>query len=202
VLLASERFNLEFAFEMPKNAGRNRASTGKRKASALLVSADTSKSLFSKGQVMSHSHHAHSVSQMRIPCRISILSLLLIAGGFGCGNSSDVQTVPVTGVVTFEGQPVDGATVYFAPEKGPAARAETDEEGKFSLMTNRPGDGAVPGKFKVGIAKFVPDMKTANDPVPGMKNTLPDKYNNPTSSGLTATVDLKGNEPITFNLKK
>jgi hypothetical protein len=31
----SERLNFEFAVDMPKNAGRNRESTGKRKVSAL-----------------------------------------------------------------------------------------------------------------------------------------------------------------------
>jgi hypothetical protein len=30
-----ERFNFEFAVEMPQNAGRNHKSTGKRKVSAL-----------------------------------------------------------------------------------------------------------------------------------------------------------------------
>jgi len=107
----------------------------------------------------------------------------------GCGGSSQLKTLVVTGTVKFQGKPVIGANVFFVPEKGPRAIGDTDSQGRFRLMTSRPGDGAVPGEFKVGVTKFVPDPEKKDDPVPATKNELPDKFSNPTTSGFTAKVE-------------
>ena len=133
---------------------------------------------------------------------LSIFTGLILVSVSGCRGEPEVKLVPVDGIVTLDGTPVEAANVFFAPAKGPAAKADTDKDGKFRLMTNRPGDGAVPGDFQVSIAKFVPDPATAKDPVPGMKNELPDKYNSPATSGLTATVNLDGGNTFSFPLKK
>ncbi|MGH7202173.1 MAG: carboxypeptidase-like regulatory domain-containing protein, partial [Planctomycetaceae bacterium] len=51
-------------------------------------------------------------------------------------------------------QPVEGATVVFIPTGHKhGATAQTDAEGKFQLRTYEPGDGAVPGNYKVTIRK-------------------------------------------------
>jgi hypothetical protein len=132
--------------------------------------------------------------------KIAILTgLLFVVSAAGC-NEATILTVPVSGIVTLDGEPVEGASIFFAPSNGPAAKAETDAQGKFRLMTNRPGDGAIPGDFKVTVAKFVLDAKTAHNPVPGMKNELPEKYNTPSLSGLTATVEVKKTNSFTFEL--
>lgn len=119
----------------------------------------------------------------------------------GCGrDSSQMETVAVSGVVTFKGQPLSGATLFFVPDKGPRAQAESDKDGKFRVMTYRPGDGAVPGDFKITVAKYVPDPATANTHTPGSINEVPEKYNNPTSSGLTAKVEKGKKYDLKFDL--
>jgi hypothetical protein len=73
----------------------------------------------------------------------------------GCGGPVGPDTEPVSGVVTLDDQPVEGARVVFAPTTGggTAASAITDAQGRFKLTTANPGDGAVPGQYAVGISK-------------------------------------------------
>jgi hypothetical protein len=130
------------------------------------------------------------------------LTLAMTVGLFaGCGrDSSQMETVAVSGVITFKGQPLSGATLFFVPDKGPRATAESDKDGKFRVMTYRSGDGAVPGDFKITVAKYVPDPATANTHTPGSKNEVPEKYNNPASSGLTAKIEKGKKYELKFDL--
>lgn len=84
--------------------------------------------------------------------------------------------------------PLLAGLIFFVTDQGPRASADTDSQGKYRLMTYRVGEGAVPGNFKVGISKYVADPATAKDPVPAMKNEIPEKYGNPMNSGLSAKV--------------
>ena len=92
-----------------------------------------------------------------------VLCWTLIAG---CGSgaidksaSKRLKTFPSSGSVKFNGQPVAGATVVFAPDPGGtptsvAALAMTDASGNFTLQAYPPLKGAVPGKYKVAITKM------------------------------------------------
>ena len=72
----------------------------------------------------------------------------------GCGSGNPFDTVPVTGSVTLDGQPVEGATVIFQPTGDhKAATATTDSSGEFTLTTGESGDGAMPGVYKVTVFK-------------------------------------------------
>ena len=58
--------------------------------------------------------------------------MLLVASG--CGGN----TVPVSGVVTLDGKPVEGAAVSFTPEKSDGvggSYGKTDAQGRYSLKT-------------------------------------------------------------------
>ena len=91
----------------------------------------------------------------------SVLSWLLVAG---CGPRYP-STVPVTGTVTYRGQPVEGANVLFSRASGDLSKGElavgkTDANGKFELISHfgsqASAKGAVPGKYEVTISKHVP----------------------------------------------
>lgn len=88
--------------------------------------------------------------------------LALINGCGGADDSNRPTRVKTSGTVTHKGQPVEGATVLFAPAEGQghAATGLTDSQGRFRLTTFLANDGAVPGNYKVTISKF--DMSTAN----------------------------------------
>jgi len=76
---------------------------------------------------------------------LAVSSLVLT----GCGGGH----VPVTGVVTVDGKPVEGATVTFITEDGKqSASGQTDSSGNFSLSdSGKPG--ARPGSYKVIVTK-------------------------------------------------
>jgi hypothetical protein len=113
----------------------------------------------------------------------------------GCGSSvAGPTTVPVRGVVKYNGKPVEKLSIAFIPESGMLAMGKTDAKGQFQLMTNKPSDGAMTGNYKVAIS-FVSD---APPPMPGLPGSsdykaplspIPTKYADANTSGLTKTVD-------------
>jgi hypothetical protein len=123
----------------------------------------------------------------------------------GCSGGSDAPvTVPVKGVVKYQGKPIPKLSVAFIPDKGMLATGTTDAAGKFELMTNKPGDGAMVGSYKVAI-NFVPDEVPVMPGFPGEKEAptspIPTKYADASTSGLTQTVDKDASKNnFTFEL--
>ena len=147
----------------------------------------------------------------------SIGCFVLVALLVGCGETGDTnrpKTVPVTGSVTYNGQPVEGATVTFVTggSGGRGALGTTDASGKFQLTTFEAGDGAIPGSYKVTIAKTTGETApmtqedgvvvppTGGPPTTEVKDELPLKYKDASTSGLTADVKEGGDNQFTFDL--
>lgn len=148
---------------------------------------------------------------MRFCCRYEFWPLCLMFSLLisGCGGSSEPADRPertqVSGTVTYQGNPVDGAIITLLPDDPTAkgAYATTDSSGKFQLSTFGGNDGAVPGNYKVSVRKL--ESISAPQPNPGdpgydpsapepePKHLLPEKYADPHKSGLTVTV---GQQPI------
>lgn len=143
----------------------------------------------------------------------------------GCSKSS---LIPVTGTVTLDGKPLDGAAISFVPAIAPdsdtapagqtPATGQTDASGKFTLGSVA-GVGAVQGTYKVGVSKAAAGAKVTGGDAPKgappgtmlsggpgtgkppamAKNLVPDKYVNPDTSGITVEVK-PGMEPVTIAL--
>ncbi len=84
----------------------------------------------------------------------------------GCG-SDHPATAPVSGVVTYKGAPVEGASVTFGRNlrdiaQGEIAIGKTDAGGRFHLTTHFGSEasakGAVPGDYEVVVSKYVPPV--------------------------------------------
>ncbi len=146
--------------------------------------------------------------------RLVLASFALVCSAIliGCGGPAEdpnrPATVAVSGTVTYNGQPIEGATVAFLPKvpAGTGASGRTDASGKFGLTAFQPGDGAVPGSYLVTIVKTeaqgggeVQEDSSAAPAVP--KSLLPEKYGNPQGSGLTAEVKEGAENQFTFDLK-
>lgn len=87
----------------------------------------------------------------------------------GCGaKGPSVATYPISGKVTLNGKPLEGATVNFANKNpdGMSASGITDGEGRFKLTTYvTPNDlraGAVSGEYVAVISKPVALMTQQN----------------------------------------
>ena len=153
----------------------------------------------------------------------NLLAVALLGSvlGLGCGDQQGADrpsTCPVTGTVTHNGQPVDGATVAFQSAGGSrGAVGVTDAGGKYTLTTFESGDGAVPGEYQVKIFKYkvesseavadqdsddyVPPAEGEGEEAAEAENLLPPIYADPTTSGLTATVSESGANTFDFPLE-
>ena len=72
----------------------------------------------------------------------------------GCGESNP-STAQVSGKVTLDGEPVEGALVLFIPDDpaNKAATASSQSDGSYTLTTFEAGDGAMPGSYKIKVSK-------------------------------------------------
>lgn len=141
-------------------------------------------------------------------CTMVVVAALLAVGCQPAGPSHP-PTFGVTGTVTLDGTPVEGATVTFVPgQTGDPAVGTTDASGKYSLKSFGSEDGATPGEYQVTVTKFdfaeagggsggddaaMPDSyggAASGDAEAdeGGKNAMPAKYATPAESGLKATV--------------
>ena len=137
----------------------------------------------------------------------------------GCG-SDGLKLTKATGKVTFNGNPISGATVTFMFEDGNLSSGITDNEGKFKLVSNA-REGAFTGKAKISVTKFnsgragvTPETAKPEDMFKGfdaknsdaMKkqakptNELPDRYNSTETSGLSEEVQKSGPNDFTITL--
>jgi len=117
-------------------------------------------------------------------------------------------------MVTYNGDPVEGATIRFQPISGAdkGAVGQSNADGSFTLTTYRAADGALPGEFAIGVTKKETvdtlseeeklKLQEQGRPVPSAKTTnhLPEKYANPKNSGLKATITLEGDNTVTLDL--
>ena len=157
---------------------------------------------------------------LRFSLSLLVCAALMVAL-IGCAPTNDVGAAKVTGTVTYNGNPVEGATVSFVPsgEGGKMAAGSTDAQGKFTLTTVQAGDGAVPGAYQVAIAKVegagadretqteeearataMPGSPGAVAPATEAKDLLPENYKDAAKSGLTAEVTAAGPNDFTFDL--
>ncbi|MFO0953131.1 MAG: hypothetical protein U0835_18650 [Isosphaeraceae bacterium] len=136
----------------------------------------------------------------------------LILSVVGCGDSSGLgKRYPVSGSVTYKGQPVaKGNISFYSTGAGAESRSAFGEikDGKYSISTQDEGDGAFPGDYLVSITSREVDSSTtdANAKQSGSgrqddvakayasaKSLIPKKYEVPEQSGLKAKVEAKSN---------
>jgi hypothetical protein len=123
-----------------------------------------------------------------------LVPIVSLAAGFavmslsgGCGSKAPPAPATVRGKVTFNGQPVAGGLVVFAPDpqrggRGKPARAETGPDGSFTLhLDDSPHIPA--GWYRISLAPppVVPDL-LSTAPV------FPAKLSRPDLSGLEREV--------------
>jgi len=108
-----------------------------------------------------------------------LASLALFAG---CGSSNPL-VYPVTGLVTFNDQPLPTGTVVFVPKAGgPPAQGEIGADGRYTLTTFTAGDGALPGAYTVLVSAM-----QDNGPNAPASALVPDRFASE-KSGLTGEV--------------
>jgi hypothetical protein len=150
-----------------------------------------------------------------------IVTVLSVAAAAGCAGEKRWErpkVVRASGVVRYQGKPLEGAQVTFTHTTTTiSALGHTDAEGRFTLTTFELDDGAVPGKHQVAVSKVqlvgraaastdravrektVP-VRRASAP-PEWRWLIPTRYGNPDTSGLTAEVPESGTTEIVLELQ-
>lgn len=138
---------------------------------------------------------------MRRVVSVSAVALCVMAPLGGCGRSDLPPMAPVTGTVTVDGRPVEGATVLFHPTSQTDQPGATrpgagtcDDNGQFQITTFRSGDGGLIGTHKVTVSKAV-DPSSAS---PG--NVFAWEYVDLATTPLTAEVTADGDNVFAFDV--
>ena len=121
----------------------------------------------------------------------TITLVLLVACAAGCGTGR----YPVSGRVTYEdGTPMTEGSVLgqmVEGDKAVSVQGRIDSSGRFSWGTDRPGDGAKPGKYQVAVMpRGLGDEEIAK----GMLPAVDAKYSSFQGSGIQFEVKPGGNE--------
>jgi len=127
----------------------------------------------------------------------------------GCETAGTVDTVPASGVVTLDGQPVANVSMTLVPQEGVKGRggyAVTGEDGSYTFRIDPETEGVPPGYYRVLLQKYampdgspIPDGASAADA--GMVNVLPPVYSNPEESQVWVTFPSPDGQGISIDLK-
>ena len=139
---------------------------------------------------------------------LCLVALAMLAVLPACSKA--IKTEGVTGVITYNGEPLANATVKFIPTDatGSQSYGKTNEKGEYKLQTllGAADAGTTPGEYKVTV-DCIETVETGNmieengeeKPETVAESLIPAKYNNAETSGLTATV-APGDNTINFDL--
>lgn len=133
--------------------------------------------------------------------RVLPLLGLGVALALACGCGSKTGRQPVSGSVSYKGQPLDNATVTFFAASGPPGPlcGALVRRGEFTVPAEQ---GLEPGSYKVAVSMVVPGgeltpEEKAAGASPKGKESLPEKYN----AATTLTAEVKPGQPNRFDFK-
>jgi hypothetical protein len=134
----------------------------------------------------------------------------------GCGGDEFAKRYPVSGTITYKGEPVEKGRVMFHPTQPAEQRAASGDldNGKYTLTTVTNNDGANLGSYRVTIESAQMDLTKVNANMKGggprhtdiarayakAKTLVPAKYRLPDTSGLTADVKEQRQNTVDFDL--
>ena len=83
-----------------------------------------------------------------------VLPIILLPLCLGCGDGRETR-VPVSGMVTVDGEPLKYGSITFMPVKTPGAASRPGggslEDGRFSVSSYTANDGLLKGKYEVMV---------------------------------------------------
>jgi len=131
------------------------------------------------------------------------LALLSAAWLAGCGGGDDLPRRAISGVVAFDGRPLDGGRIEFQPIGPGVTAGGAIEGGAYRIARD---EGPTPGRYRVNISAPgetgpAPEPQ-GGDPGrgrPGAAERIPARYN--ASSGLAVEVVTTGSGQFDFTLE-
>jgi hypothetical protein len=142
------------------------------------------------------------------PASRAVLGAFVVGAAALCGCSKappPLQYAPAEGVVTIGGKPAAGILVQFMPQvalnaPGPTSTGQTDDNGKFKLISTDGKDGALVGKHKVILADMQEERPPQGKPVTKPPR-IPTHYMIPGPNTPEVTVEAENNKPFEIAVK-
>lgn len=136
------------------------------------------------------------MNRVKSLCLSSLLASALCTSS-GCGPAGP-EFIPISGVVTFEGAPVEEGTILFLhTETQDSRQAELQPGGKYELEV-------LAGAHKIAIEPIMVETQNNSNTPPSTDykkvDNIPGRYRSTDNSGLTATVTEPAEFP--FDMKK
>jgi hypothetical protein len=130
---------------------------------------------------------------MRISMSLAVLAVYSLAG---CGPGNGLTMGRVSGLVTYNGQPVELGEVLFLPDsekgnKGVPSMGAIGKDGTYTMSTQDSGDGVIAGYHKVGI-RALDATRVGQDEIPEV---------DPTAATRTETLTDRVNKRKAQSLK-
>ncbi len=129
---------------------------------------------------------------------VGALSLVLLLLAVGCREGQQA-TYPVSGQLLIDGQPAAGADLRFYDVGGRTPQlarpyATTDQNGHFVVSTYGMHDGAPIGTYQVCVSWKGPPDRISPDQRDAMPERLPERFADPTTSGIEVQIIRGKNE--------
>jgi hypothetical protein len=132
----------------------------------------------------------------------------------GCAKSDPRKAglVPVGGTITYNGSPLDNATIVFTPKDSSkqGAGGLSDASGKFKLTTISDQDGTYTGEYAVYVLKeeqiqisdeeLLEYSRNGQTP-PQPKSLIPTQYSNPAEPIINISIPTGGDKNLLIELK-
>jgi hypothetical protein len=121
-----------------------------------------------------------------------LVALVLLAGASGCNS----KLVPLTGRLTYKGEPVPSTEVFFQPDDGSRRSVGlTDDDGRFHLRYSLAEEGVTRGRHTVCL-RYAPSAEEETGQIsPKASKELQAvvaKYRDPAKSDLHVEVTKSG----------
>jgi hypothetical protein len=146
------------------------------------------------------------VPPRRCPNALPALLWLMVVGCVvGC-TKPPYDVAPVSGTVTLDGKPLEGALINTQPigsqenpSPGPGSFAKSDQDGRFALELVSPAKpGAVVGQHRVRITKLTVKYIPGKEDAPvAVRNLLP---RSATDGSISITVPPEGTDELQLDL--
>jgi hypothetical protein len=134
---------------------------------------------------------------------LRVLCLPILLAALGCGDGRvKLPTAPVAGTVTLRGKPLGTGRVIFVHDSGQAAAADLAPDGSFKLTAFQGNNRVAVQCFwvKQDAPSVLKGPSAKGVAKPPAVTSVPERYTEHTTSGLTFVVKPDKNDKAAFVL--
>jgi len=125
-----------------------------------------------------------------------LVTCLVLLPASGCGRSGRPALGRVHGTVSYQGKPLLIGSMIFEVSGARQAQGKIVQGKITEVGTFDRGDGIPVGTARIAVFAYEADVTNASASMNVGKSLIPNKYNDPSTSGLTWKIESGDNEII------